>query len=74
MIKVFSIYFSLILISKELLRLWIRHQFAVDRDKDQFKESVWAMAKLSQSTEQIAFFIDVLRQEVFTNSFKRGCL
>ncbi|CAG5136261.1 unnamed protein product, partial [Candidula unifasciata] len=49
--------------NKELLRLWIRHQLLVDREQDQFKESVWAMAKLSQSTEQIVIFIDVLREE-----------
>ncbi|XP_059145438.1 uncharacterized protein LOC131932536 [Physella acuta] len=49
--------------NKELLRLWIRQQLLVDREQDQFKESVWAMAKLSQSTEQIVIFIDVLREE-----------
>ncbi|CAL1541781.1 unnamed protein product, partial [Lymnaea stagnalis] len=49
--------------NKELLRLWIRQQLLVDREQDQFKESVWAMAKLSQSTDQIVIFIDVLREE-----------
>ena len=57
---IFFNYFSL----QELLRLWIQHQSVVDSDKEQFKSSVWQMAKLSQSTEQIAFFIDVMRQEV----------
>ncbi|KAH9510179.1 hypothetical protein Btru_043656 [Bulinus truncatus] len=49
--------------NKELLRLWIRQQLLVDREQDRFKDSVWAMAKLSQSTEQIVIFIDVLREE-----------
>ncbi|GFO07411.1 Zinc finger protein 292-like [Plakobranchus ocellatus] len=49
--------------SKELLRMWIRHQLLVDREHDQFKDSIWAMAKLSHSTEQIVIIIDVLREE-----------
>ena len=49
---------------QELLKLWIRHQFIVDQDKEKFLESVWAVAKLSILTEQILLMVTALHREV----------
>ncbi|XP_070193168.1 pneumococcal serine-rich repeat protein-like [Littorina saxatilis] len=49
---------------KELLRLWIKLQYQADCDRDRdFISSLWAVAKLSQSTEQLLFVIDGVREQ-----------
>ncbi|XP_067685185.1 uncharacterized protein [Haliotis asinina] len=73
--------------SKELLTLWIRHQYLADSDQDKFLSSVWAVAKLSRSTEQIGLIIDGVREEcgnmflqlytdlcIFAINYDKSCL
>ncbi|GAB1598880.1 hypothetical protein Ahia01_000165200 [Argonauta hians] len=56
--------------TKTLLKLWIRLQYLVDGDLDKFSDSVWAIAKLSQHTEQITFLVESLREEVRLSLFE----
>ncbi|XP_052090243.1 uncharacterized protein LOC127726912 [Mytilus californianus] len=49
--------------TKELLKLWIRHQYMADRDRAKFLENVWSIAKLSSKTEQICVLVTGLQKE-----------
>ncbi|KAL5013556.1 hypothetical protein ScPMuIL_007826 [Solemya velum] len=49
--------------TNDLLKLWIRHQYLVDQDREKFKASIWAVAKVSIETEQIGSLIDALKRE-----------
>ncbi|XP_041347807.1 uncharacterized protein LOC121367599 [Gigantopelta aegis] len=73
--------------TKDLLKLWIRHQYLADRDKEKFLKSVWAIAKLSSATNQILLMIDALKLEcgdmflqlytdlcIFALNFDKSCL
>ncbi|XP_052821856.1 uncharacterized protein LOC106877042, partial [Octopus bimaculoides] len=73
--------------TKTLLKLWIRLQYLVDGDLDKFSDSVWAIAKLSQHTEQITFLVESLREEagdtflqlntnlcIYAFNLDKGCL
>ncbi|XP_063430969.1 uncharacterized protein LOC134712900 isoform X2 [Mytilus trossulus] len=52
--------------TKELLKLWIRHQYMADRDRAKFLENVWSIAKLSSKTEQIGVLVTGLQKECGT--------
>lgn len=73
--------------TKTLLKLWIRLQYLVDGDLDKFSDSIWAIAKLSQHTEQITFLVEALREEagdtflqlntnlcIYAFNLDKGCL
>ncbi|KAJ8301491.1 hypothetical protein KUTeg_020478 [Tegillarca granosa] len=49
--------------TNELLKLWIRHQYLTDKNKEKFLESVWAIAKLSSNTNQICVLVTGLQKE-----------
>ncbi|XP_069141478.1 mucin-17-like isoform X2 [Argopecten irradians] len=49
--------------TQELLKLWIRHQYIADHNKEKFLDSVWAIAKLSLSTQQILLLVSGLQRE-----------
>ena len=53
---------------QELLKLWIHHQYLDDKDEERFLESIWAVAKVSRSTEQIGVLIDGVRKEVYIHA------
>ncbi|ESO84347.1 hypothetical protein LOTGIDRAFT_168791 [Lottia gigantea] len=47
----------------ELFKLWIKHQYMVDEEEDKFISNLWAIAKLSRTTEQIVLIIDLIREK-----------
>ncbi|XP_060069168.1 uncharacterized protein LOC132549268 [Ylistrum balloti] len=49
--------------TQELLKLWIRHQYIADHNKEKFLDSVWAIAKLSLTTQQILLLVSGLQRE-----------
>ncbi|XP_021341265.1 uncharacterized protein LOC110442129 isoform X2 [Mizuhopecten yessoensis] len=49
--------------TQELLKLWIRHQYIADHNKEKFLDSVWAIAKLSLCTQQILLLVSGLHRE-----------
>lgn len=49
--------------TQELLKLWIHHQYLDDKDEERFLDSIWAVAKVSRTTEQIGVLIDGVRKE-----------
>ncbi|XP_033746396.1 uncharacterized protein LOC117331673 isoform X2 [Pecten maximus] len=49
--------------TQELLKLWIRHQYIADHNKEKFLDSVWAIAKVSLSTQQILLLVSGLQRE-----------
>ena len=61
-VKIAHVFF----VFQELLRLWIRLQYQEDQDQDRFISSLWAVAKVSHSTEQLLFIIDAVREQVLT--------
>ncbi|XP_076469471.1 uncharacterized protein LOC143299863 [Babylonia areolata] len=58
---------------KELLQLWIRLQYQADQDQDRFIASLWAVAKVSHSTEQLLLIIDAVREQC-GDTFLQFCL
>ena len=54
----------IVLILQELLRLWIKLQYQADQSTDRFISSLWAVAKVSLTTEQLLYIIDAVREEV----------
>lgn len=72
---------------KELLRIWLQHQYRADQDQDRFISSLWAVAKVSHCTEQLLFIIDGVKEQcgdafiqfytdlcVFALNVDKGCL
>ncbi|XP_064604242.1 uncharacterized protein LOC135469640 [Liolophura sinensis] len=55
--------------TKDLLKLWIRHQYLSDKDVDKFSDSVWSIAKLSRNTKQLGMLIEALRKECGLEKF-----
>lgn len=49
---------------QKLLQMWIKYQSMEDKDRDKFLDSVWAIAKISSSTDQVNQLVTGLVKKV----------
>lgn len=72
--------------TKKLLQMWIKYQSMEDKDRDKFLDSVWAIAKISSSTDQVNQLVTGLVKKcglnllqlytdlcVYAINFDKGC-
>ncbi|XP_061187047.1 serine-rich adhesin for platelets-like [Saccostrea echinata] len=72
--------------TKKLLQMWIKYQSVEDKDRDKFLDSVWAIAKISSSTDQVNQLVTGLVKKcglnllqlytdlcVYAINFDKGC-
>ncbi|XP_048740267.2 uncharacterized protein LOC125654362 [Ostrea edulis] len=72
--------------TKKLLQMWIKYQSVEDQDRDKFLDSVWAIAKISSSTDQVNQLVTGLVKKcglnllqlytdlcVYAINFDKGC-
>lgn len=49
---------------QKLLQMWIKYQSMEDKDREKFLDSVWAIAKISSSTDQVNQLVTGLVKKV----------
>lgn len=72
--------------TKKLLQMWIKYQSMEDKDREKFLDSVWAIAKISSSTDQVNQLVTGLVKKcglhllqlytdlcVYAINFDKGC-
>lgn len=59
---------------QKLLQMWIKYQSMEDKDRDKFLDSVWAIAKISSSTDQVNQLVTGLVKKVRVVQTAKSCL
>lgn len=58
---------------QKLLQMWIKYQSMEDKDRDKFLDSVWAIAKISSSTDQVNQLVTGLVKKVSVILVTKSC-
>lgn len=58
---------------QKLLQMWIKYQSMEDKDRDKFLDSVWAIAKISSSTDQVNQLVTGLVKKVRVIYVTKSC-